>query len=360
MKTNGKNEVILSDSILSIHGSKKLEMGNLDYPECGYIRFDDSSGKQLLIQTNNSMKRILLFDYKTGENISSIDVSGVKGEFFAYNADTAIAIMNERSTILRLWDKGEISNLNVPVMINNNSIEQYPRCDKNGAVLINGKWYFSCFRLGEYPNMMKHGNERFPLLEVDFKTQQYTYLGAYPEIYARNNMGTLNYWIPSLCSGKNDGKILMGFRASPEMLLYSPKERVSRFVTVKSLYADSIPLPLTAKGRDYFSDSDSYYYYAQYSHYGDICYDRWRKIYYRFVGIGLNDWTLERSPMLQNKKKWSIMIFDESFQKIGEQYIGDAYNVNFHFVAPDGLYILNSCVNEDIATYSLFKYLHKK
>ena len=125
------------------------------------------------------------------------------------------------------------------------------------------------------------------------------------------------------------------------------------------VYADTIPLPLTEKGRDYFIESDSYYYYAQYSHYGPISYDPWKKIYYRFVGIGLNDWDLEPSPRLQTQKKWSVMVFDTSFRKLGEQYLGDAYHVDYHFVSPDGLFILNKGKNEDVAEYTLFKYKDK-
>ena len=206
---------------------------------------------------------------------------------------------------------------------------------------------------------MKSGKDRFPLLEVDLKTKNYSFVGAYPDVYASNNMGTINYWIPELCRGKNDGEILVGFKASPEILVYSPSTGESRFECVKSVYADSIPLPFTAKGRDYFSDSESYYYFAQYSHYGPISYDPWKKIYYRFVGIGLDDWDLEPNPHLQGQKKWSVMVFDTSFRKLCEQYLGDAYHVDYHFVSPDGLFILNKGKNEDVAEYTLFKYKDK-
>ena len=88
-----------------------------------------------------------------------------------------------------------------------------------------------------------------------------------------------------------------------------------------------------------------------------IRFDKWRNIYYRFVGIGLDDLTLDSDPLLQNRKSWSIMVFDESFNKLGEQYIGDSYVIDQHFVSPDGLYILNKDKNEDIAVYTLFQYI---
>ena len=202
----------------------------------------------------------------------------------------------------------------------------------------------------------KYCNKCKSCLEFDSNNNRGRFVGEYPDVYAHNNMGTLNYWVPDLCREKNDGEVLVGFKASSEMLVYSPTTGESRFESVKSVYADTIPLPLTEKGRDYFIESDSYYYYAQYSHYGPISYDPWKKIYYRFVGIGLNDWELEPSPQLQNRKKWSVMVFDASFRKLGEQYLGDAYRVLAHFVSPDGLYLLNKGKEKGVAEYTLFTY----
>lgn len=349
--------VVKSDSILRICGVKTLNYGEMDYPTCGHIRYYEKGDRGYLIQGNNALKRILVFDYISGDNIREVDVKKLNGDFFAYNPDTAISIINRRNSQITIWNNNEIKSIDIPILAKEGAIEQFPRCESNGCAKIRGKWYFPCFRLGEYPDKMKNGKERFPLLEIDFDNREYSFIGAYPEIYARNNMGTLNYWIPSLCRETCEEELLIGFRATPEMLLYSPKTQKYRMVSVKSEYADTIPLPLTDKGRDYFSESDSYYYYAQYSHYGDIHYDIWRKIYYRFVGIGLNDWELESDPMLQNRKKWSVMVFDKDFNKLGEQYLGDKYNVGYHFVTPDGLYILNKDDQEDFGTYTLFEYV---
>lgn len=349
---------IESDSILLIKGVKQLLMDELDYPLSGHIRYYESNGKSYLVQGNESQKIIRVYDYHSGVKSYEEVFEGAKGEFFAYNSDTAFAIANgiKKSTIY-MWDKGNTSTLSIPVNVSKGHIEQYPRCRLDGGAFVNGKWYFSCFRLGEYPNEMQAGEERFPILEVDFNKGISRFIGAYPKLYAQNNMGTLNYWVPDMCSENNGNEILVGFKASPEMLLLNPSNRKSRFVSVRSIYADTIPLPLTEKGRDYFSESESYYYFAQYTHYGSICYDKWRNIYYRFVGIGLDDWTLDSDPLLQNRKNWSIMVFDESFNKLGEQYIGDSYVIDQHFVSPDGLYILNKDKNEDIAVYTLFQYI---
>lgn len=350
--------VLLTDSILSICGVKQIYMNDLDYPTSGHIRYSEDNGRPYLIQSNDRQKTIRTYDYFSGEKLTEVKMEKMRGEFFAYSSDVAFAIaMESGKTTVYAWIDNQMKEMKIPIKIEVGHIEQYPRCGLNGGVCIDGKWYFSCYRLGEYPKEMKSGKDRFPLLEVNIEDNSYRFVGAYPDIYAHNNMGTLNYWVPDLCRGKEGGDVVLGFKASPEILVYSPVTNEIHFESVKSVYADTIPLPLTGKGRDYFQESDSYYYFAQYTHYGTISYDPWRRLYYRFVGIGLDDWGLESSPLLQNKKKWSVMVFDESFTKLGEQYLGDKYNVNHHFVSPEGLYILNKDKNENVAIYSLFKYI---
>lgn len=350
---------IETDSVLSLCGMKQIYMDDLDYPTSGHIRYYENDGKTVLIQSNNSQVTARAYDYFTGKKLAETKIDRTGGEFFAYNSDTAFVITGNKGwSTVYVWMNNQAKEIKIPVKTNDGHIEQHPKCRFDGGVYWGGKWYFPCFRLGEFPDKMKSGKDRFPLLELDVEKEEYRFIGAYPEIYAHNNMGSLNYWYPNMCRGKDKGEVIvLGFRASPEMLVYSLTTGESRFESVKSVYADTIPLPLTEKGRDYFNDSYSYYYYAQYSHYGPIIYDPWRNVYYRFVGIGLNDWNLSPDPLLQNKKKWSVMVFDESFKKLGEQYLGDKYNVFHHFVSPDGLYVLNKDGNENVASYSLFKYI---
>lgn len=346
------------DSILFISGVKSLYMDDTDYPTSGHIRYYEGGSKSYLVQGNESQKMIRVYDYTSGKKLQTVDVDMRDGEFFAYNLDTAFVISKGKSNVRILtWNKGEKATITVSVTVKKHQVEQYPRCRLNGASFAGGKWFFPCYRIGEYPAEMMTGKERFPLLAVDLETNSYEYVGAYPEVYASNNMGTLNYWVPEICRGLNNGSVVVGFRASSEIMIYSPETKEMRFESVKSVYADTIPLPLTEKGRNYFNEQDSYYYYAQYSHYGAMSYDPWKKVYYRFVGIGLNDWDLKPSPYLQEQKKWSVMVFDTNFRKLGEQYLGDLYNVNYHFVSPDGLFVLNNDKNEDVANYTLLKYI---
>lgn len=351
-----KQEVKDDPQIINVSGQKQLYMGETDYPTSGTIRYYEQDNKSYIIQCNDRMRTIAIYDYTTGKKEYGKDVSEIfpGGELFGYNNDTIISAMDADPSIVSIYCPENHYTMKIPVVVKKHHIEQYPRCFPRGAIFMKGKWYLSCYRLGEYPELMEKGNERFPVVEVNFQENKWEFIGGYPDLYAQNNMGSLNYWVPFICGNPEENKILIAYSASPSIQIYSVENQTSEYVSIKSIYADTIPLPLTEKGRDYFSDADSYYNFAQYSHYGPLCYDRWRKLYYRFVGIGLNDWNLEKSPLLQNRKKWSIMVFDHSFKKIGEKTIGDKYNIIYHFVSPEGLYILNKDKNEDIATYSLF------
>lgn len=347
---------IPNDHVMTVVKDKLLIMGEYDYPTSGTIGYYEKNGKSYIAQCNERTRSVAIYDYDSGEKVKDILVGDwlPNGDLFCYNEDTILSSVNSDPVLLSLYAKETVYSVEVPVNVHDGHIEQYPGFFPYRGAFANGKWYISCYRLGEYPELMHAGRDRFSVLEVDFITKQYQYIGGYPELYAHNNMGTLNYWIPNHTINPHTNQLIITYRASPEMHIYSLDNKNEEIVAVKSLFADTIPLPLTEKGRDYFSDEDSYYYYAQYSHYGPICYDQWKRVYYRFIGVGLNDWSLEKDRNLQNKKCWSIMIMDEQFNKIGEEYIGDVYNTAYHFVTSEGLYLLKRSKDEDVASYSLF------
>ena len=85
---------IESDSILLINGVKQLLMDELDYPLSGHIRYYERNGKSYLVQGNESQKTIRVYDYHSGVKCYEEVCEEAKGEFFAYNSDTAFAIAN--------------------------------------------------------------------------------------------------------------------------------------------------------------------------------------------------------------------------------------------------------------------------
>ena len=102
--------------------------------------------------------------------------------------------------------------------------------------------------------------------------------------------------------------------------------------------------------------------------YGDLIYDPYREVYYRFayhkteLENNVNWW----GKIVYGRKKFSVIILDKDFQIIGETLFPEAiYNPYASFVSKEGLYIsrdyqMNYDQSEDFMTFELFKLVEKK
>lgn len=347
-----------SNSILIAKDSIILKMGESDYPTSGVISYYQKGKSGYIAQCNNRTQSVTVYELKTGSALKNISLKGIlpKGDLFCYNEDTILSRVNFEPIPLYLYTTNKIDEIKVDVNVKDECIEQFPRFFPFGVSFHNGKFYTSCYRLGEYPQLMHRGEDRPPLIEFDFSSSEYRFFGKYPDVYVNNNMGTLHYWEPFCTINSKQNILISSFKASPEIFSYSLVDGSINKHQVKSSFVDTIPLPLTEQGRDFFSDIDSYYNFGKYPHYGNIVYNKWENVYYRFVGLGLGDRiSLDNAQKVFETKEWVVMVLDSDFNLIGEQYIGEGYNILYNFVTPEGLYILkNEKENKGTANYTLF------
>ena len=102
--------------------------------------------------------------------------------------------------------------------------------------------------------------------------------------------------------------------------------------------------------------------------YGDLIYDPYREVYYRFAypKTELEDNVNWWGKAIYGRKKFSVIILDKDFQIIGETLFPEAiYNPYASFVSKEGLYIsrdyqMNYDQSEDFMTFELFKLIKKK
>ena len=102
--------------------------------------------------------------------------------------------------------------------------------------------------------------------------------------------------------------------------------------------------------------------------YGDLIYDPYREVYYRFAypKTELEDNVNWWGKAIYGRKKFSVIILDKDFQIIGETLFPEAiYNPYASFVSKEGLYIsrdyqINYDQSEDFMTFELFKLIKKK
>lgn len=96
--------------------------------------------------------------------------------------------------------------------------------------------------------------------------------------------------------------------------------------------------------------------------YGDIVYDKYRKVFYRFCTIGDD---LGENPNLyllsSYKTKGTIIILNDSLETMGEVVLPERrFNFSNYFIAKEGLYLskntpLSSDIDEDHLRFSLLE-----
>jgi hypothetical protein len=100
-------------------------------------------------------------------------------------------------------------------------------------------------------------------------------------------------------------------------------------------------------------------------YYGNLLYDKYREVYYRFAfpGIDTNQYSQYnfQDIFMSGSPKFSVIIMDKDFNIIGETLFPEnIYNPEVVFVNEDGLYVsnihtLNPAFNEDILSFQCFE-----
>ena len=54
---------------MNVSGQKQLYMGETDYPTSGTIRYYEQDGKSYVVQCNDRMRTIAVYDYTTGKKV---------------------------------------------------------------------------------------------------------------------------------------------------------------------------------------------------------------------------------------------------------------------------------------------------
>ena len=108
--------------------------------------------------------------------------------------------------------------------------------------------------------------------------------------------------------------------------------------------------------------------YLELPRYGDLIYDSYRKVYYRFAypKVSLNKDMNWWGKAVYGRKKFSVIILDEDFNVIGETLFPEGiYNSFVFFVNEEGLYISRDYKigtaeqSEDYLTFELFQLIKK-
>lgn len=153
-----------------------------------------------------------------------------------------------------------------------------------------------------------------------------------------------------------DGKnFIYSFFCSETLYKASPEHNQIEAIPVKSQYIDKIEV-LRIKSTD---ANEVVRAMCEHPSYGNIVYDKYRKVYYRFA---YPKSTLEAdfdpfNIYSSGRKHFSIMVLDEGMNIVGETLFPEyVYNSNLYFILEDGLYLSTSHIknpeySDDLLTF---------
>lgn len=150
-------------------------------------------------------------------------------------------------------------------------------------------------------------------------------------------------------------KFVYSFYSSEDIVVASADHSEVKRLKVKSQYIDS---PTQVQEHSEKGPKLN----LELARYGDLLYDPYREVYYRFAypKVELEDNIRWWGKAVYGRKKFSVMVLDKEFNVVGETLFPEAvYNSYVFFVHKDGLYISKDYQmlygdSEDDMTFELF------
>ncbi len=140
---------------------------------------------------------------------------------------------------------------------------------------------------------------------------------------------------------KSDDEIIYNFPAFEDIILYSLKNNSTKNIKLQnSKYIEEFPPPCFANNWKELGTEYIRTYWIDKPFYKQLIYDKYRNLFYRIVSHAqpLRDSLNNYNDNFT--RNWSIMVFDDSFNYITEQFFqGRKYNPFYTFVAKEGLII---------------------
>lgn len=361
---NEKFGKLHSKANLVIKGEKKFLLDDYTAPRIPYIQMiKDSLGRDILTFLNSYNNSIYFFDYhrtifqkkiqfeKEGPN-GILSIAGYyiinNDSIFLYNRPMVELVLASSANVVKqrisLKGVGEEWPLHYPQYSFNTLC---PILKKDNNLILTGLCPFSLesskmnnFHFSTYLNLFDNTLE---------------YYHTYPiELYGNNANWEDPLFMQVYPAISPEGNIIHSFPVSHNIY-------ISKFKSAEKnpIYAGSnIAGAISSIDWNFIEQRTPrnliYSHYLKQDLYGGILYDKWRKVYYRFMEKGLNDATT-RSQL--NEKQVSIVCMDENFAYIGEKELGKTKEWNWtnSFVTEEGLNIEYVDMNDVDEKFLIFK-----
>lgn len=346
---NEKKGVLKATFKLELDDTKRITLDSVTAPKPRYTQlFVDSTGTRYFTFLNNYANSIYFYNYNTLEfsqkilynrqgphGIPRFDGYHIKNmdSIYLYNrALTEIVLSNRKS---RMFHKISLRGNGKPTTWFLYYPQYYPQTatpfiETNKKLLFTGQYFLSI------PDSMI---TRFKFdAQVDFKSNKVDFIHSYP----KQLFGSGYNWEGGLST-----TVFPELHPDKDKLIYSFP--VSHDLYIADIYSDNfrkVYAGSNSAGTISSIDCDppktsaeiSIIHYIQQDMYAAIKYDKYRKVYYRFLRKGIPNTTLRT---LKEEKPIVVIIMDENFNYLGETVIGICKDWHWQnsFVTQEGLNI---------------------
>lgn len=307
---------------------------------CFYLYlFKDKSGREYLSFLNYRTNQIYFYDWKTAACVLKLelDAEGPDGVvlcsgYYVKDFENIYVTNYAYKGLIRVDTLGHIVQ-KVPYGVTQDGYEVLPSYAPssfgyNAPVIMGDSIYIT------QPPLRFSSVEQIPLsILIDTAQHRAVSLPLTYGILTEKEMDT-NYYgtFSRIFNGKD---FVYSFRVKEDIVVASLDHREIKQVKVKSRYLDNV----TGVQKDTELGPKLNLELARY---GDLIYDPYRKVYYRFAypKVSLENDMNWWGKSIFGRKKFSVIVLNKDFQIICETLFPESiYNSYVFFVREDGLYI---------------------
>lgn len=353
-----KNEIhFQNENYLKCTDSISITLDSITYPYSTNIYYNDS----ILFIQNEGLNSISLYNLR-GEKIDEYNFKIIKQKIKGFSVTSSwiksfdsIFVYSKPNTKVYLFnhdlklkdsfqmplDKDYVLNKQYPAP-NITSIQQ--------AAYFNKSLFVTGYTVGE--NLSRNDSNKFVVCETN-KIGRSFYVN-YPKEYHKLDWGGVYFRMVYNCV-VNDSIFCISFPACSTIGLFNLKtKRINYQYMFPNLREFVKPYSeKKIKLRDKFKIAE--HFYGQYSFKG-IVYDKYRKIYYRFLLIPTSHEFLNKFHL--GPQEQLLLIYDNNFNYLGFNKLNLTYSQNTFFVTEKGLFIqkIKNVKDEDHIFFDVFSF----
>ena len=349
---------------LEVTTDKKFPLDSLSAPRPPYIQmYNDANGNEYLAMLSGYSKNIFIYNYDSANTpVNQIPISTIQLPlaFHIKNMDSIYVYDDKMMEMVLLNNKSQavskaslINNANMKDLSWTYKYPQYVPHTVNAIIERAGKLIFPGQFIWTLPDTVAR-NFKFTSL-IDINNNTVNYIHKYPySVYGHGYLwdepmftGVYNNMMPD---NKN---MVYSFPVSHDLVIYDVDTDSEKTVYGGSNEAATIT---SLDAKKYKNNNEYIYQKACTSDlYGGILYDKYRKVYYRFLRKALP----EKGVRLRWENKGvAVIVMDQHFNYLGETEIGDMnqFYPDNSFVTKEGLNIeyIEPDNDEKFLTFKIF------